>query len=65
MGGGGNPQLGEITLTHEGVLLLDELPEFDRKVVQAQRDPLENGEIVIARTNGRVRFRHVSNWWRR
>src|SRR4051812_18479593 len=56
VGGGPGPRLGEVTLAHHGVLLLDELPEFARPVVEALRQPLEDGIIAVARVSGRAVF---------
>lgn len=56
VGGGKNPKPGEVSMSHHGVLFLDEMPEFDRQVLEALRQPLEDGVVTVSRVTASLTF---------
>jgi len=56
VGGGSRPRPGEISMAHNGILFLDELPEFNRRVLESLREPMESGRVVVSRVAGSVEY---------
>jgi len=56
VGGGTIPRPGEVSMAHHGILFLDELPEFSRHVLETLRQPMESGEVTVARVHGSIKF---------
>ncbi|MCP3453441.1 ATP-binding protein, partial [Escherichia coli] len=56
VGGGAIPGPGEISLAHNGVLFLDELPEFERRTLDALREPIDSGQIHLSRTRAKITY---------
>ncbi len=56
VGGGANPRPGEISLAHNGVLFLDELPEFPKKITEAMRQPIEDGRVTVTRAAAKITY---------
>ena len=63
VGGGTIKTRRNIPINLNGVLFLDELPSFERKVLDALRQPLESGEIIISRANAKIQFQARFHWW--